>query len=47
MVQGCRRPTGRVVPEEPHIRSIGIESGLDVRGEVVTSIDNHPSVRWV
>ena len=47
MVQGRRRSTGGVIAEEPHIRSVGIELGLDVRGEVVTSIDDHPNVRRV
>jgi len=47
MVQGRRRPTGRVVAEEPHIRSVGIELGLDMGGEIVASIDNHPDVCWV
>ena len=46
MVQGRRRPTGRIVAEEPHIRSVGVELGLDMREEVVASIDNHPDVRW-
>ena len=47
MVQGLRRPTSWVITEEPHIRSVGIEPGLDVRGEVVASIDNHPNIRRV
>ena len=47
MIQGRRRPTGRIVAEEPHIRSVGIELCLDMREEVVTSINNHPDVRWV
>jgi len=46
-VQGRRCPTGRVVAEQPHIRSVGIELRLDVRGKIVTSIDNHPDVLWV
>ena len=47
MVQGHRGPASGVVAEEPHIRSVGIELGLDVRGEIVTSIDNHPNIHWV
>ena len=47
MIQGRRRLSGLIVAEEPHIRSVGIEPGLDVRGEVVTSIDNHAGVCWV
>ena len=47
MVQGRRRPTGRVVAEEPHVRSVGIELDLDVRREVMTSIDDHPNVSRV
>lgn len=47
MVQSRRRLTGGVVTEEPHGRSVGIELGLDVRGEVVASIDDHPNVRGV
>ena len=46
-VQGRRCPTGRVVAEQPHIRSVGVELCLDVRGKIVTSIDNHPDVRLV
>ena len=46
-VQSRRRPTGRVVAEEPHVRSVGIELGLDVRKKVMASIDDHPNVRRV
>ena len=45
MGQDLRRPTSWVITEEPHIRSVGIEFGLDMRGEVVASIDNHPNIR--
>lgn len=41
------RTTGWVVAEEPHIWSIGIEFGLDVGGEIVASIDDHPDIRRI
>ena len=47
MVHGLRCSAGRIVAEEPHLRSVGIEPGLDVRGEVVASVNNHPDVRRV
>jgi len=47
VIQGRRRPTGGVIAEEPHVRSVEIELGLDVRRKVMASIDDHPNVRWV
>lgn len=47
MVQSHRRFAGRVVAEEPHLRSVGIELGLDVRREVVASIDHRPNISRV
>lgn len=47
VIQGCRRPAGRIVAEEPHVRSVGIELGLDMRREVMASIDDHSNIRWV
>jgi len=47
VIQGRRRPAGRIVAEEPHVRSVGIELGLDVRRKVMASIDDHPNVRWI
>ena len=47
MVHGRRRPTGRIIAEEPHVRSVGIELCLDMRREVMASINDHPNVRRV
>ena len=44
VVQGFRCATGWIVAEEPHVRSIRIELCLDMRGEVVASIDDHPDL---
>jgi hypothetical protein len=44
VIQGLRCFTGWVVAGEPHVRSVGIELSLDMSGEVVTSVDDHPNV---
>lgn len=44
LVEGLRRVARRVISVKPHLLSVGVQPALDVFGEVMSAVYNHPNL---